>query len=265
MTSSPTDDHLPALTMSHVPAQPPEHLPGSKGREVGQAFLPVFIDLGGLRPDEAVLEPGCGSGRMAEALTGHLSADGSYHGFDVMAEAVRWCQEHITPRHPNFHFEHVDVYNGNYNPKGRLAADEFAFPHPDDSFDFVILTSVFTHMLPAGVRHYLEEIRRVLRPSGRCVATWFVLNDESQALMNQGLSMRDFVYEGDGYLYSIRKRPEAAIAYREEAVRELFEGAGLKLRDPIHYGRWSGRADGIRGQDITVATRPAERGQVASS
>jgi SAM-dependent methyltransferase len=239
-----------------VPERPPDDLPGSKGREIGKQFLPIFIELGGLRPDEAVLEPGCGTGRMAEPLTGHLSDEGSYHGFDVMADAVRWCQEHISARYPNFHFQHVDVYNGTYNPEGHLAPEQFTFPHPDESFDFVFLTSVFTHMLPDDVRHYLAEIRRVLHPGGRCLATWFVLNDESEALMSQGRSRREFVYEGDGYMYSLPRRPEAAIAYREENVRGLLEQAGLGLREPIHYGRWSGRTEGVRGQDITVVTRP---------
>ncbi len=65
-------------------------LPGTKGRFVGRRYLSAFVDLGGLQPDHAVLEPGCGTGRMAEPLTGYLGEAGSYDGFDVVAEAVEW-------------------------------------------------------------------------------------------------------------------------------------------------------------------------------
>ena len=67
--------------------------------------------LAGLTPDEAVLEPGCGAGRIAEPLTRYLSEDGSYDGFDVVAEAIESCKRGIASRHPNFHFRHVDVFN----------------------------------------------------------------------------------------------------------------------------------------------------------
>src|SRR5262249_6440676 len=53
---------------------------------------------------------------------------------------------------------------------------EFVFPYADASFDFVFLTSVFTHMLPAEVAQYLREVRRVLRPAGRCPAAFFFLH-----------------------------------------------------------------------------------------
>ena len=37
-----------------------------KGRYIGERYLQSFVELAGLTPDEAVLEPGCGTGRMAE-------------------------------------------------------------------------------------------------------------------------------------------------------------------------------------------------------
>ena len=58
----------------------------------------------------------------------------------------------------------------------QMDAEKLDFP--DATFDFVCATSVFTHMLPAGVANYLREIRRVLRPGGRCLATFFVLRSD---------------------------------------------------------------------------------------
>jgi len=215
-------------------------LPGTQHRRAGELYLPLFVELGGLTPDQAVLEPGCGTGRMAEVLTGHLSVAGSYDGFDVVAKAIRVCNNQISSKHPNFRFQHVDVVNRAYNPKGRLDPAEFPFPYADESFDFVFLTSVFTHMLPPEVRHYLSETRRVLRPQGRCLATFFLLNEESAAAARSGSAGRRFEHEGDGYRYDYARSPEEAIAYAETDVLDLLREAGLRLHGPIRYGRWSG-------------------------
>jgi SAM-dependent methyltransferase len=177
---------------------------------------------------------------MAEALTDYLNTDGSYVGFDIVPEAIRWCVENISPSHPNFSFRHVDVFNQEYNPDGSVSPDEFRFPYPEASFDFVFLTSVFTHMLPADVRQYLDEIRRVLRPTGRCLATFFVLNDESIASARTGRASRSFGHKGDGFFYDRRDAPEAAVAYRERDVLAFLDAAGLELVRPIRYGRWAG-------------------------
>jgi SAM-dependent methyltransferase len=230
------------------PSQP-RPLPGTKGRHLGETFLRVFIELGGLTPDQAVLEPGCGTGRMAEPLSRYLT--GSYDGFDVVREAIEECQRNIVA--PNFRFRHVDVVNRFYNPAGLISPDEFEFPYPDEAFDFVFLTSVFTHMLPPEVKHYLGEIQRVLRPGGRCLATFFVLNEKSLTAARNGGSRKRFPHKGDGYFYNAPNRPEASVGYREEDVLGLLEGFELQT---LQYGGWSGRPDaGPVGQDIVVVNR----------
>ncbi|HXE99637.1 MAG TPA: class I SAM-dependent methyltransferase [Solirubrobacterales bacterium] len=230
--------------------------PGVDFRAAGDLYLRWFVELGSLTPDQAVLEPGCGTGRMAQPLTGYLDATGSYEGFDVVRNAIEWCEENIAPQHPNFHFRHVDVLNGVYNPEGQLDPETFEFPYPDESFDFAFLTSVFTHMLPPELRHYLQEIRRVLRPQGRCLMTFFLLNEESLDAARAGRAKRRFAHEGDGYFYDIARRPEAAVAYREEDVLGFFEQAGFELHAPIRYGRWTGRQSQGAGQDMLVV-KPA--------
>ena len=82
---------------------------------------------------------------------------------------------------PNFTFTHVDVANRLYNPNGQLNPSEFRFPCVDSSVTFVVLGSVFTHMTPADVAHYLFEVARVLEPGKRCLISYFLLNAESRA------------------------------------------------------------------------------------
>ena len=238
---------------------PPLELRRTVGRverfhEVGEQFLRYFVDLCGLRPDERVLDVGSGVGRIAMPLAGYLS-DGAYEGFDVAAASVRWCQENITPRRPRFTFRHADVYNGRFNPTGRIQPEDFEFPYETASFDFLWLASVFTHMLPPGVARYLAECGRVLRPGGRMLATWFLLNEESSSLLEQGRAEHSFDYDLGGCRVAVLEDPEGLVAYEEETARELMSAVGLSVQEPIKYGRWPGRDTFLTGQDIVLATR----------
>ena len=61
------------------------------GREgfvrAGDESVRCFVEWGGLRPGDRVLDVGSGVGRMAVALTRYLDVGSSYEGFDVDAEA----------------------------------------------------------------------------------------------------------------------------------------------------------------------------------
>ena len=140
---------------------------GGDYRAIGEEFLGHFIQLAGLEPQARIVDVGCGVGRMAVPLSGFLSSSARYEGFDVVREGIDWCVSNISTRYPNFRFQHADIYNRNYNPRGKLSPAEFRFPYPDAGFDLAILTSVFTHMLPPHIEHYLDELSRILRPGGR--------------------------------------------------------------------------------------------------
>ncbi|HEY8504805.1 MAG TPA: class I SAM-dependent methyltransferase [Gemmataceae bacterium] len=222
-------------------------------RATGATILGELVALAGLRPGESVLEVGCGCGRIAVPLTGYLGARGRYEGFDICEPLVRWCRRHVTPRFPNFAFRHADIYNGHYNPRSRTRACEYRFPYPDGEFDLVFLTSVFTHLLPADLEHYLAEIARVLRPGGRCFATAFLLNAESLRLAGEGAGQFRFGPARDGWATLDPADPEAAVAYEEGPFLERFRRHGLSVRRPIDFGDWCGRAGCRAGQDIVVA------------
>lgn len=231
---------------------------GSEYRDfqvIGESFRAYFINLARLEPDHTVLDVGCGVGRMAVALTSFLSPKGEYWGFDVSRRAIDWCRREISSRFHNFHFQWSDVFNSAYNPRGRQAARSYAFPFPDSTFDFVCLTSVFTHMLPADLERYLSEVARVLKPGGRCLATFFLLNDESKALIAAGASTQPFEDELPGCRVYARNVPEAAVAYEEQDVRRLYERVGLQADLLIYSGGWCGRASFVDYQDMIVAGR----------
>lgn len=246
-------DARDAVLRRRDPLTPPHRL-GFVGsgdfRVAGDEFRELFVELGGLRPEEDVLDVGSGVGRAAIGLTGWLQ--GRYEGIDVVRRGIEWCQRAITPRYPNFRFQVADVYNRHYNPAGRFPASEYRFPFEDRSFDFVVLTSVFTHLLPADRDNYVAEIARVLRPSGRCYGTFFLLDEEARSRMRDGRASFDFPFERPGYRTNNERIPEAAIAYDEDDVRQVLERNGLEIRT-VRHGVWSGRDDGTGWQDVVVA------------
>jgi len=251
-------DCFDLLTGRRDPLTPPKRIYfGGDGdfKQIGEEFLNYFITLANLQPNHKVLDVGSGIGRMAVPLTKYLNSNGVYYGFDIVPKGVAWCQKAISTRYSNFHFQLVDVYNKEYNPKGKYKASEFIFPFEANYFDFVFATSVFTHMLPADVDNYLNQISRVLKQGGSFLATFFLINDESQVLLTQKKSSLDFKYNFGEYLSIHKDVPEYAIAYYEEYVRELYKKHGLIIKEPIYYGSWCGRQQFLSYQDIVIATK----------
>jgi hypothetical protein len=105
-------------------------------------------------------------------------------------------------------------------------------------------------MRPPDVRNYLEEVSRLLKSDGRCLATFFLLNDEQAALAND---LR-FKYGEGEWRYVHEHSPESAVAYDETFVMQLLEKCGLEVEKRI-YGTWSGREDGLSYQDILFIHR----------
>lgn len=221
--------------------------------ETGDEFLGHFTELGGLKPGDAVLDVGCGIGRMARPLAGFLSAEGSYDGFDVNRDGVGWCRRHYS-RHDHCRFQVADLYNRRYNPRGLHAATEYRFPYEDARFDFAVLTSVLTHLLESEADHYLSETARVLKPGGRMLATFFLLNDESRALIASGATSLAFLDPEAHVAVVDTDVPEEAVAYDEGWVAERLAAHGLSLQT-TRYGSWCGREEFTSFQDLVVAHR----------
>jgi SAM-dependent methyltransferase len=219
-------------------------------KATGEEFFAHFREVAGLQPDERILDVGCGIGRMARPLVGWLT--GTYDGFDPNAVGIGWCQ---TRYPPGFRFTLVDLYNRRYHPTGTLKAADVRFPYDDEAFDFAILTSVLTHLLEEEAAHYLRETARVLRPGGRAVATFFLLDGQSRAAMVEERTALRFLQPAEHVAVLRDDVPEEAVAYDEGWVRARAREAGLSVREPVHPGTWRG-GDGRSFQDLVVLDLP---------
>ena len=206
------------------------------------------MNMAGLRPDHDVLDVGCGVGRTARYLCDYLDSDARYEGFDIMEEMILWCQENITPRFPNFRFTYSPLFNTSYKPDAGLpSAATFAFPYPDESFDFAFAHSVFTHLPPESTANYLKELHRVLRPGGIGYTTWFLFDEDPKTSPKTMVS--EMVLDGSGdFAVHDPDVPDNAVGYRESYVLEEIARCGLTVSGPVHYGF-------ERMQDVVVAVR----------
>lgn len=217
--------------------------------KIGRWYVSQF-EAAGLKANGRVLDMACGVGRMAIPLMDSFEI-GSYDGFDTSGTMIRWCQRQITSRDPRFTFSHAPIHNRKYNPFGGVWATEYRFPYADDSFDFAFATSLFTHLGIEETSHYLSELRRVLKPDGTALITFFLIGGEGRPVDGRSDGF-DFAYDF-GPLKTINpKEPEAAVAYPEQLLMEAMDVAGLVLAQPITYGRWPQESVGHDIQDRLV-------------
>ena len=249
-------DTFESLTGRRDPLVPPHGLwfvgGESDYKRVNQEYLNYFVNLGGLKPNHRLLDVGCGIGVMASSLARFLDPEGSYAGFDIVRIGIVWARKNIGSRFHNFSFVHADIFNKHYNPKGKLASNSFRFPYEDGIFDFVFLKSVFTHLLPDSIQHYLQEIRRVIKPSGRCLATLFLINPESSELIRSGRSSLKLLPYADDCWVADAEFPETAVGISQSAFLEWCQKSALSPTSSIHYGSWCGRPEYKSYQDIVL-------------
>lgn len=154
-----------------------------------------LLDEAALRPDEQVLEIGCGTGNLlllAHRLTPGVVTTGLDPDRAALARAARKARRRGVDLRLDLGY-----------------AD--ALPYPDESVD-VVLSSLMLHHLPDEVKvAAFREVRRVLRPEGR-------------------LHLFDIVGENHGHgLAAHRARRNRQRAADADAIPALVRAAGLDV------------------------------------
>lgn len=105
----------------------------------------------GLKPNDYVVDVGCGSGRLAIPLS-EVLPQGKFLGIDVVPELLDYAKKKIARK--DWHFE---------------VAKGLSIPEKDGVADYVCFFSVFTHLLHEQSYVYLKDALRVLKPEGKVV------------------------------------------------------------------------------------------------
>ena len=250
-----SEQNMTEVQVRRFPLPPPEMIQAVGGSDydaTGNHFYNLFTQHCELKPEADVLDIGAGCGRIAVQLVDHLAPESEYHGIDVVKSMVDWCKENITPQAPNFHFHHADLANSLYNEAQNTAAN-YRFPFEDSKFDFVIATSLFTHLNPEDSANYLREIRRVLRDDGRAFLTFYLLTDAYWRNRRADHTKVVFDHGERPYWFNDPNVPEAVCAYEDRYAFDMMRDAGLDI-SVVSYGRWK-YSRGWSFQDIILAHR----------
>ncbi len=129
------------------------------------------------------------------------------------------------------------------------------FPMKTEHSILSFLTSVFTHLLPKELEHYVSEIVRVLKKDGRCFITFFLINPESSYYLNAGQSTLGFYHRIENCYVVNKDIPNFAVAYPETDICNLLNKYGLEIINKPHYGLWCGRHEYTSYQDIVLTKK----------
>lgn len=223
----------------------------------GDAMVADVVSLCGLATHAKVLDVGCGCGRMARALARYLGPAGRYDGFDPTSDLVVWCRQNLEPHLPNFRFTVADIRSPDRNPGGSIAAPEFRFPFAERTFDLAILSSVFTHMLPDAIAHYVAELARVVTPGGCCFITVFLFDAAGEAAVAAGTTIFDFRHPVGPCLTFNPDEPYDGLACRPQWLFGLLERHGFVI-ETVRPGNWRRVRSYEVSQDYVVARRPPD-------
>lgn len=209
-----------------------------------------------------MLDIGCGCGRFATALTQHLAPSSRYHGVDIVPEFIDFCRGQITARFPNFNFATIDKGNQFYDflrgGKPHATVSRLSEVCAARSIDLCIATSLFTHLGVDETIEYLADIRRALKPDGRAILTFFILEPSTRELIQSGLPLFRFPHTApDGTYVEYKDSPLHAVAFDAPHLYQLIANAGFYVAK-IQYGNWVARRGSANFQDVVIL-RPSPR------
>lgn len=222
---------------------------------LGKQQAEKIIQWLSIKPDQKILDIGCGCGRIAIHFLNYLNEQGQYIGIDSNKTLLSYCEDNISTINNRFQFKLIDAYNGVYSRDGKLKCEDIVFPIEDGTVDIVIMWSVFTHMYLVDIDAYLKEIRRVLKKGGLSISSFNLYNKYISNQIKMEKAYLDIKYRINEDSYSLDKEtPENGFAHNEEIVKELYWKNEFIIRE-IKYGFWSSKESVGEFHDCIIAQR----------
>ena len=199
----------------------------SRDKAMAQSIGGEFVGFGkmlrdlvfqrGLPLDGFLIDVGCGSGRLANALRDFPEL--RYTGTDVVQDLLDYAQELVD--RPDWKFKR---------------SIDLTIPERDDSADMVCFFSVFTHLLHEETFVYLQEAKRVLKPGGRITFSYLDFTQPHHWAVFQG------------NLATVRNRDHLNMFIDKAAIPVWARHLGLDV-----VGIWDGAVPHIElSEDITL-------------
>jgi SAM-dependent methyltransferase len=181
--------------------------------------------------DSTIVEIGCGCGRRTHHLRDlkvHSERfTGKYVGIDIDEEMLAWCREHFDAQR----FQFLSSTHDSRSYVNRSATDAYyTVPLEDGSVDFVLATSLLTHLLEEQMTNYFRESARMLKPGCYMAMTCFCLDYRPRTFGDRHTFKHRI---GNAYVESLAQ-PEAAVGYTEAFLFESARRAGFSDARILH-------------------------------
>ncbi len=152
------NDYFKELSTEDIDAGVHRDFIGGHWDLLGKLQLDFMRDQG-LKPDQKVLDIGCGALRAGIPLTNYLNAT-CYYGTDVNESLIEAA-----------HIELVTSDLASKNPVLRVDKN-FELGRLNAEFDFILAQSLFTHLFSNHIIRCLVNVKRVMKPRGKFFASF---------------------------------------------------------------------------------------------
>lgn len=230
------EKHTKQLLEKHGTEEAMSLAVGGEYDAVGKLEYALLLQYG-LERTHAVIDIGCGSGRLGFQMRNFL--DGRYIGIDVVPALTEYAKKKCA--RPDWIF---------YEAPG------LTIPEDDGCADYICFFSVFTHLLHEESYKYLEEASRVIKPGGKIIFTFLdfkipghwsafeqvLANKDPNKVLNQFIS-RDAI--------------ECWVTHLNLKIIDIQDGdkPHIELQEDVKWGDGSEMiGKGLLGQSVCVLT-----------